>query len=479
MNQTTSRLGQPACLFSLIIVNMVCHSTVMLKLLTVMKDLLKSIFNKFQSHIVEICDDRALRDKYVECDDARKRKGLFTRNRVWTFGRVVQAILSCFKRTLAVEVMDFLEKQKLPQTSPEAYIKRRGYISAELFRDLNCFLLKTAYAAGLFQTWLGNKYLFGIDGSRLSLPYTPELYRKYRQRRDRGHNLARGVFISDLVNRVMASADLVPNRTEERKAAITLLTLFDFPVVLKHAIFVMDRGYPSLFLMNWFHSHTGGFIIRARRDTNPQIARFMDSADMETTVELRLSRNRRDISYRTPDPLTVRLVKRPPLKGWRRDAEPVVFITDLDSSVFPADKIIEAYTMRWNIETEISTSKNELQIEIVSGIREICVRQDFFATIILYNMESLIRLPLNKKLASKATKHAYRVDMNCTWALMTELVGDLIKPPRIFDSELTLCVKFFLKLLSLHRPGRSSPRIKRVIKISGKYMPLTNYKRGL
>ena len=31
-----------------------------------MKDLLKSIFNKFQSHIVEICHDKTLRDKYVQ-----------------------------------------------------------------------------------------------------------------------------------------------------------------------------------------------------------------------------------------------------------------------------------------------------------------------------------------------------------------------------------------------------------------------------
>lgn len=443
-----------------------------------MKDLLKSIFNKFQSHIVEICHDKTLRDKYVECDDPRKRAGLFTRKRVWTFGLLVQAILSCFKRTLAVDVTGFLEKQKLPPTTPEAYIKRRGYISAELFRDLNFSLLSTAYATGFLQTWQGHKYLFGIDGSRLSLPYTPELYRKYRQRMDKGHNLARGVFISDLVNRVMASADLMPNRTEERKAAINLLTFFEFPIDLKRAIFVMDRGYPSLFLMNWFHSHTGGFIIRARRDTSPQIAGFMDSESMEATVELRLSRNRRDISYSRPAPLTVRLVKRPRLKGERRNAEPVVFITDLDPSVFPAEKIIEAYSLRWNIETEIGTSKNELQIEIVSGNREICVRQDFFATIILYNMESLIRLPLNKKLAAETNKHTYRVDMNCTWALMTELVGKLIGPPRTFDSELTLCVKFFLKVLSIHRPGRSSPRIKRIIKTSGKYMPLTNYKRG-
>lgn len=444
-----------------------------------MKDMLSLIFNKFKSYIVELSNNRLLRDKYIVCDDERKRNGLFTRNRVWTFILLIQAILSCFKRTLSVEIVEFLEKQELRQTTSEAYIKRRGFISDELFRHLNCYLLKTAYTMGYFQSWVGNKYLLGIDGTRLSLPYTPELYRKYRQRNDKDHNLARGVFVSDLINRVMVAADLLPNKTEERKAALNLLEQFDFPIDLKSAIFVMDRGYPSLFLMNWFHFHTGGFIIRARRDTNPQIAGFMDSESMEATVELKLSPNRHDMDYKKPDPLKVRLVKRPPLPDKPREMEPVVLITDLDSSAFPADKIIQAYTLRWNIETEIGTAKNELQIEMVSGIREICVRQDFFASIIMYNMETIIRLPLNKKLAAKKTTYTYQIDMNCTWASIANLMADLMKPPDIFDYDLTLCVKEFLKVVSIIRPGRSSPRRKHTLKYSGKFMPQKNFKRGL
>lgn len=437
------------------------------------------IFNKFKSHIVELCENKTIRDKYIVCDDETKRKGLFTRKRVWTFSLLVQAILCCFKRTLSVEIMEFLEKWKLPQTTPEAYIKRRGLISSELFRHLNNFLLKTAYTAGVFRSWHKDKFLFAIDGTRLSLPYTPELYQKYRQRSDDGHNMGRGTFITDIINKVIVSADLVPNKTEERKAALNLLERFEFPIALKQSIFVMDRGYPSLFLMNWFHSNTGGFIIRACRHSSPLIARFMDSDSMETTVKIELSKNRHDLGYDRPEPLEVRLIKRPPLHGESPNSEPVVFISDLNPTDFTADMITDAYRLRWNTETEIGTSKNELQIEISSGVRDVCVRQDFFAAIILYNMETLIRIPLNKKLSAKKTGFTYHVDMNCTWALMVELAADLMKPPNIFIKELTFCVKFFLRVLSIKRPGRSFPRIKRSIKINGKYMPFTNYKRGL
>lgn len=434
------------------------------------------IFNAFRSHIVEVCDNKSQRDTYIECDSPEKKATLFSRVRVWTFKRLVQAIMCCFKRTLSVEIMGFLDKEKLPQTTPEAFIKRRGFVSCELFRDLNTWLLRTADSHKIFQKWHNGKYLCGIDGTRLSLPYTPKLYEKYRGRTDKGYNLARGVFITDLVSRTIMSADMVPNKTEERKAALNLLTQHQMPIDIKSTVFEMDRGYPSLKLMNWFHNNTGGFIIRARRDTNPQIGAFMDSDKSEETIILQLSKNRRDIDYPTPKPLTVRLIKRPYLKDGE---EPVVLITDLDGDAFPADKIIEAYQMRWHVETEIGTSKNELQIEIFSGIREICIRQDFFAAILLYNMETLIRIPLNKALASGGTDIKYQVDMNCTWALIVTLIEDFFKPQKVFDTELTFCLKFCLHVKSIMRPGRSSPRKKRVIKNNGKYITLTNYKRGL
>lgn len=441
-----------------------------------MNKVICDIFNAFRTHIVEVCDNKTLRQQYVICDNPQKKKGLFTRVRVWTFKLLVQAIMSCFKKTLSVEVFEFLNRENMPQTTAEAFIKRRGFVSSELFRDMSNWLLHTADTHGIFQLWRGEKYLCGIDGTRLSLPYTPALYAKYRQRTDKGHNQARGVFVTDLVNRTIVSADIVPNKTEERKAALKLLSDHEFPMDLESTVFVMDRGYPSLHLMNWFHTNTGGFVIRARRDTNLQISRFMDSDLLETSVVLRLSANRRDMDYPRPEPLRVRLVKRPLQKN---EDEPVVLITDLDPVTFPAGKIVEAYRMRWNVETEIGTSKNELQIEIFSGVRDVCIRQDFFAAILLYNMESIIRIPANGKLMAKATKATYQVDMNCTWALMVLLVAELFKSRTKFDWKLTFCVNFFLKTQSIIRPGRSSPRVKRIIKKNGKYITLTNYKRGL
>lgn len=437
---------------------------------------LQCIFNKFKEHIVSLTENRDEFDRYIECADPSRRRGLFSRKRVWTFGRTVQAILGCFKESLPVEVERFLVGQGLPLTTPEAYIKRRSLVSSSLFRDLNTWLLHTAKGERVIKQWRKGVYLCGIDGTRLSLPYTRELYATYRRRTDKGYNLARGVFVTDLINRTVVAADMLPDTTEERKAALSLLSGHEFPYGLKSTVFVMDRGYPSLQLMNWFHDNTAGFVIRARRDSNKAIAEFMDSPRTSAVVTLELSPNRHDLGYPRPGPIEVRLVKRGHLGN---GGQPVVLITDLDKDDFPDGDILEAYRARWNTETEIGTQKNGLQVEMFSGIRDICILQDFFASLILYNMESIIRIPCNERLATRKGGHRLQVDMNCTWELTLSLVVLIYRPEKIFDRELTFIVKMFLRNRSPVRPGRSEPRKRRVIKLEGKYITLTNYKRGL
>lgn len=444
---------------------------------------IRCIFNNFRQHIVDLCSNRELFAQYLICKKESERNTLFSRNRIWSLLNIVNAIMMCFKQSLSTEIAEFFLGRNMQPSTPEAYIKRRAYVSSTLFKDLNQFLIKTSREVEILKTWRRGKYLCGIDGSRLSLPYTPDLYKKYRGREDKGHNLARASFITDLVNRLIVGAGIFPNKTEERKAAISLLDDPNFPYPLQLTVFVLDRGYPSLYLMNLLHERTGGFIVRAKRDTNPEIAKFMDSDKTSDTVELKLSKKRRDIDYEMPKPLKVRLIKRPPLPeeidSDNTQSEPVVYITDLDKSAFPDDVIVEAYKMRWHSETEIGIAKNELQIEIFSGVREICIMQDFYSAIILYNLESLIRIPCNKKLKHHEGKEEVQVDINCTWRFVIALIYEMFSPPKEFRQQLTFTVKVFLKLLLVQRPGRSSPRNKRAIKIYGKYITFTNYKRGM
>lgn len=92
-----------------------------------MEEKIRVIFNAFREHIVEVCDDKSQRDRYIVCPPTKKAT-LFTRVRVWTFRLLVTAIMACFRRTLSVEIMEFLEKRKTPSDhSRGIYQKARIY----------------------------------------------------------------------------------------------------------------------------------------------------------------------------------------------------------------------------------------------------------------------------------------------------------------------------------------------------------------
>jgi len=50
----------------------------------------------------------------------------------------------------------------------------------------------------------------------------------------------------------------------------------------------------------------------------------------------------------------------------------------------------EVYHLRWGIETCYGYMKEELRLGEFSGIRQICIEQDFAANLLLFNLQSLI-----------------------------------------------------------------------------------------
>ncbi|KAA6307646.1 hypothetical protein EZS27_040682, partial [termite gut metagenome] len=90
------------------------------------------------------------------------------------------------------------------------------------------------------------------------------------------------------------------------------------------------------------------------------------------------------INKRTP--IRVRMVK-----VLLDTGETEVLITNLyDTSLYTTEELKEVYHLRWGIETFYGYVKEELQMGQFSGIRSICIEQDFAANLFLFNLQSLI-----------------------------------------------------------------------------------------
>ena len=174
-------------------------------------------------------------------------------------------------------------------------------------------------------------------------------------------------------------------------------------------------------------------------------------------------------------PIKIRLVKIILDTG-----ETEVLMTNLyDRDNYTKEDLKEVYHLRWGIETYYGYMKEELQLGQFSGIRQICIEQDFAANLFLFNIQSLIEKQTEPYLesVSRKRKYRYKINKNSSWASLKNRVVNLFlhDDSRTVLSELE---KVFGNYLEPIRPGRKYPRIKRR-KPNVKYYTLTNYKRAI
>jgi hypothetical protein len=161
--------------------------------------------------------------------------------------------------------------------------------------------------------------------------------------------------------------------------------------------------------------------------------------------------------------------------------ETEVLLTNLfNQEIFTFKKLSTLYRMRWNIETAYSRQKNQLQLEICSGHRVVCVEQDYAAGLFVSNLQSIIEKQCEQDVRqiSLARLHAYKINKNISWALLKNRILKIFIQPIGCTTILLERQYLFVRNIEPVRPDRhyerTSPKRKR-----GKYQTFTNYRRAI
>ena len=148
--------------------------------------------------------------------------------------------------------------------------------------------------------------------------------------------------------------------------------------------------------------------------------------------------------------------------------------------MYPPSELKKLYAKRWQIETTYFKQKNQMQMEIFSGHRVICIQQDFAAGLFVANLQSLIEKQCEPYLQelNKRRKYEYKTNKNLSWAALKHRIIKLFLEN---DSEYIL--KFLQSRFEQNtepiRPNRQYKRTFRKMNTRGKYRTLTNYKRAI
>lgn len=329
----------------------------------------------------------------------RRRACDFTRECVLTFPVLMLLLLQKSLKSLQTHVHEFLHQladgNARPKLSGGALTHARAKLRASAFIELNAAaVLATVYGpehAALVQRWQGHR-LLGVDSSLVRLPSRAavgEAFGWVQCANQSGplerYPQARVSVLYDVLNQVGLEGRLAASTVAETELAHQHLT-----AVQPEDVLLNDRGYTGYRWLVAVRAARAHFVSRCSRGSFAAVQELFarDQADVSVVVtlaappEVRAECRARD----WPLTLTVRLVTVRLSSG-----ELEVLATSLwDADAYPTAAFGPVYWQRWGHETYYGRLKGRLDLEHCSGQTVEAVEQDFHATVLLSNVESVV-----------------------------------------------------------------------------------------
>jgi len=407
------------------------------------RDIIKKIKKKIYSN--NFMENNRVSDK----DFSRKRKLPFT--------SLILFMINILKQTIQKELTNFMNifDKKSYNVSKSAFSQSRIKLKPEAFIELNKTLVEEFYTDNIYKTWKDFR-LVAIDGSKISLPISSkELINKFG-------TLVNGMIIPeaqisscyDLLNEIIIDSQIEPLKVDERSLALRHINILN-----KNDLIILDRGYGA----SWFYSYMVdkniNFVNRISKSFLKESQLFWDSNGYSKIIEVKTcAQKSRDMLEELGmkfKPFRIRFIK-----VILDDGEIEVLATTLlDEDKYPTNIFKELYFKRWIIETSYNNLKSNLRLGDFTGLSEISIRQDFYVSSFIINLQSIISLDSQKDLDknNKNTEHNYKVNKNLSLGFMKDRIIKILTSnnPKYYEE-----LKELFKISKVPiRNNRKNPRI--------------------
>lgn len=393
----------------------------------------------------------------------RKTEKMFTRLRSLPFAVVLTMVLRKSVKSLQCIVNETMRDLGLDEVTASAYSQARYKLKHTAFIELNQKAIVDVFYQDNDFNKFWDKRILAIDGSKIRLPNTQEIcdtfgtiaYSQGQDSEVQGeHPYALASVLFDVLNRVSIDATLAQANAYEVNLAIAHL---------KHTqcddLLLMDRNYPSYrMLATCIHSERD-FAIRCSAASFGVARRMLKGGGADSQiVVLRPCAEQIPMIHASglPETLTVRFVRVLLSTG-----EFEVLVTSLlDETRYPTHDFLTLYGLRWGIETFYGVIKTRLTLENFSGLGVEAVKQDFYATLYLSGLESILTDQAQALLDAKDTQYPQKVNRAVSFNAIKTQAFSLLMSNLATDVIFDKLTAVFLKNPCLERKDRNPPRKK-------------------
>jgi Transposase DDE domain len=393
----------------------------------------------------------------------RKTEAMFTRLRCLPFALVLILVLRKSVKSLQCIVNESMGSLDLDTVSASAYSQARYKLKHTAFIELNQkAIVDVLYQDGDYKKYWGMRIL-AVDGSKIRLPNTKDIcdafgtiaYSQGEGSEVQGeHPYALASVLYDVLNRVSIDAVLARADAYEVDLAIAHLAY-----TRPNDLLLVDRNYPS-YRMLAACLQSGREVVARCSAASFSMARQMlkgEGADSQTVILTPCAKQLPMIrAAGLPETLTVRFIRVLLSTG-----EFEVLVTSLvDEVLYPTPDFLELYGLRWGIETLYGLVKTRLNLENFTGLGVEAVKQDFYATLYLSGLESILTGTAQALLDAKDTQHPQKVNRAVSFNALKTQAFALLMGGLATDVVIQKLTALFLQNPCLERSDRNTPRKK-------------------
>lgn len=356
-------------------------------------------------------------------EKGRKSITDFTRKRKMDFERLIHYILNKKGLSTNMEICNFFDKiDEETDMSAQALLDQRLKLKPEIFVDLNEDYLKgfyNEYRETDVKNYKGY-ILKAIDGTDFEIPNTEKSKDTFgRVKTKSGESIPRtSVSMSyDVLNGYII--DVIPEKYRSNEIYMAKQHMKKDQEITEdyESIYIMDRNYVSLDFISFLQKNGINFLARLNLGYYVKETTNMKTKDEIIEIERTKERMKRKYfeneetrEYAKKNKIEVRI-----LKYVLKTGEEEYLITNLKKLSY--EEIFEIYGKRWNIETLYNSLKNKLQIEKFTSSKEEIIKQDIYASVLVYNMIQTMKNEAQEDIEQKKYKHEMKINENISIGL--------------------------------------------------------------